>query len=182
MSARRPGLEMGKHEGGYPIRPRATASSSGANCAATLASSHFGRSESAQSSPGSSPDGTSALQSLAGGWGGMFIGTLIIAIITGGMVLLGFSQGAGDLSTGFLIIAVGIVDLLVQRTAAPHGLREEETTTMARLCRDRCRRATTERACFASASDLKIVTLGVGRRPNASAGTFSPPLPCPRGG
>jgi hypothetical protein len=112
----------------------------------------------------------------------MFIGTLIIAIITGGMVLLGFSQGAGDLSTGFLIIAVGIVDLLVQRTAAPHGLREEETTTMARLCRDRCRRATTERACFASANDLKIVTLGVGRRPNASAGTFSPPLPCPRGG
>ena len=54
-----------------------------------------------------------------GGWGGMFIGTLIIAIITGGMVLLGFSQGAADLSTGFLIIAVGIVDLLVQRTAAP---------------------------------------------------------------
>jgi ribose/xylose/arabinose/galactoside ABC-type transport system permease subunit len=59
---------------------------------------------------------------LTGGFGtilGTFIGTLIIAIITGGMVLLGFSQGAADLSTGFLIIAVGIVDLLVQRTAAP---------------------------------------------------------------
>jgi ribose/xylose/arabinose/galactoside ABC-type transport system permease subunit len=59
---------------------------------------------------------------LTGGFGtilGTFIGTLIIAIITSGMVLLGYSQGATDLSTGFLIVAVGIVDLLVQRAAMP---------------------------------------------------------------
>jgi ribose transport system permease protein len=58
---------------------------------------------------------------LTGGLGtilGTFIGTLIIAIITGGMVLLGFSQGAADISTGFLIIAVGTVDLLMRRAAA----------------------------------------------------------------
>jgi ribose/xylose/arabinose/galactoside ABC-type transport system permease subunit len=56
---------------------------------------------------------------LTGGLGtilGTLIGTLIIAIITGGMVLLGFSQGAADVSTGFLIIAVGIVDLLLRRS------------------------------------------------------------------
>jgi ribose transport system permease protein len=55
---------------------------------------------------------------LTGGLGtilGTLIGTLIIAIITGGMVLLGFSQGAADVATGFLIIAVGIVDLLLRR-------------------------------------------------------------------
>lgn len=58
---------------------------------------------------------------LTGGLGtilGTFIGTLIIAIITGGMVLLGFSQGAADISTGFLIIAVGTVDLLLRRAVA----------------------------------------------------------------
>lgn len=57
---------------------------------------------------------------LTGGLGtiqGTFIGTLIIAIITGGMVLLGFSQGAADISTGFLIIVVGTVDLLLRRAA-----------------------------------------------------------------
>jgi len=59
---------------------------------------------------------------LTGGFGtilGTLIGTLIIAIITSGMVLLGYSQGATDLSTGFLIVAVGIVDLLMQRAAMP---------------------------------------------------------------
>jgi ribose/xylose/arabinose/galactoside ABC-type transport system permease subunit len=58
---------------------------------------------------------------LTGGLGtilGTFIGTLIIAIITGGMVLLGFSQGAADISTGFLIIVVGTVDLVLRRAAA----------------------------------------------------------------
>jgi ribose transport system permease protein len=58
---------------------------------------------------------------LTGGLGtiqGTLIGTLIIAIITGGMVLLGFSQGAADIATGFLIIAVGTVDLLLRRAAA----------------------------------------------------------------
>jgi ribose transport system permease protein len=58
---------------------------------------------------------------LTGGLGtitGTFIGTLIIAIITGGMVLLGFSQGAADISTGFLIIVVGTIDLLLRRAAA----------------------------------------------------------------
>ena len=57
---------------------------------------------------------------LTGGLGtiqGTLIGTLIIAIITGGMVLLGFSQGAADISTGFLIIVVGTVDLLLRRAA-----------------------------------------------------------------
>jgi ribose transport system permease protein len=55
---------------------------------------------------------------LTGGLGtilGTFIGTLIIAIITGGMVLLGMSQGAADISTGFLIVAVGTIDLLLRR-------------------------------------------------------------------
>jgi ribose/xylose/arabinose/galactoside ABC-type transport system permease subunit len=58
---------------------------------------------------------------LTGGLGtilGTFIGTLIIAIITGGMVLLGLSQGAADISTGFLIVAVGTIDLLLRRAAA----------------------------------------------------------------
>jgi ribose transport system permease protein len=58
---------------------------------------------------------------LTGGLGtiqGTFIGTLIIAIITGGMVLLGFSQGAADISAGFLIIVVGTIDLLLRRAAA----------------------------------------------------------------
>lgn len=58
---------------------------------------------------------------LTGGVGtilGTLIGTLIIAIITGGMVLLGFSQGAADIATGFLIIAVGTIDLLLRRAAA----------------------------------------------------------------
>jgi ribose transport system permease protein len=57
---------------------------------------------------------------LTGGLGtilGTFIGTLIIAIITGGMVLLGLSQGAADISTGFLIVAVGTIDLLLRRAA-----------------------------------------------------------------
>lgn len=57
---------------------------------------------------------------LTGGLGtitGTFIGTLIIAIITGGMVLLGMSQGAADISTGFLIVAVGTIDLLLRRAA-----------------------------------------------------------------
>jgi ribose transport system permease protein len=58
---------------------------------------------------------------LTGGVGtilGTFIGTLVIAIITGGVVLLGFSQGAADICIGFLIIAVGTIDLLLRRAAA----------------------------------------------------------------
>lgn len=57
---------------------------------------------------------------LTGGLGTIFgtmVGTLIIAIITGGMVLLGMSQGAADISTGFLIIVVGTIDLLLRRAA-----------------------------------------------------------------
>ena len=34
------------------------------------------------------------------------------------MVPPGFSQGAADISTGFLIIAVGTIDLLLRRAAA----------------------------------------------------------------
>ena len=62
---------------------------------------------------------------LTGGRGtivGTLIGTLIIAIITGGMVLLGFSQGAGDIAAGFMIVAVGTIDLLLRR----HGARQTE--------------------------------------------------------
>jgi hypothetical protein len=33
------------------------------------------------------------------------------------MVLLGMSQGAADISTGFLIVAVGTIDLLLRRAA-----------------------------------------------------------------
>jgi ribose transport system permease protein len=58
---------------------------------------------------------------LTGGVGtilGTFIGTLVIAIITGGVVLLGFSQGAADICIGFLIIVVGTIDLLLRRAAA----------------------------------------------------------------
>ena len=58
---------------------------------------------------------------LTGGLGtiqGTLIGTLIIAIITGGMVLLGFSQGVADIVTGLLIIVVGTIDLLLRRAAA----------------------------------------------------------------
>lgn len=57
---------------------------------------------------------------LTGGRGtivGTLIGTLIIAVITGGMVLLGFSQGAADIAAGFLIIVVGTIDLLLGRAA-----------------------------------------------------------------
>lgn len=61
--------------------------------------------------------GGAALTGGAGTILGTFIGTLIIAIITGGMVLLGFSQGAADIATGFLIIAVGTVNLFLQRAA-----------------------------------------------------------------
>jgi ribose transport system permease protein len=58
---------------------------------------------------------------LTGGRGtvtGTFIGTLIIGIIWSGMVQLGFSQGAADIAAGFLIIAVGTADLLLQRAGA----------------------------------------------------------------
>jgi ribose transport system permease protein len=57
---------------------------------------------------------------LTGGRGtisGTLIGTLIIGIITGGMVLLGFSQNIGDVAAGFLIVTVGTLDLLLRRAA-----------------------------------------------------------------
>ena len=62
---------------------------------------------------------------LTGGRGtiyGTFLGAIIIGIITNGLVLLGFSQYFGDVATGFLIILVGTLDVIVQRGAA-HGLR-----------------------------------------------------------
>ncbi len=58
---------------------------------------------------------------LTGGRGtmvGTLIGTLIIAIITGGMVLLGYSQGVADIATGILIIVVGTIDLLLRHAGA----------------------------------------------------------------
>ena len=38
-------------------------------------------------------------------------------IITNGLVLLGFSQYFGDVATGFLIVLVGTLDMIVQRGA-----------------------------------------------------------------
>jgi ribose/xylose/arabinose/galactoside ABC-type transport system permease subunit len=43
-------------------------------------------------------------------------------MITNGLVLLGLSQYFGDVATGFLIMLVGTLDLIVQRGAA-RGLR-----------------------------------------------------------
>lgn len=57
---------------------------------------------------------------LTGGRGtiyGTFIGAVIIGIITNGLVLLGFSSYLGDVATGFLIVVVGVVDMLVRRSA-----------------------------------------------------------------
>jgi ribose transport system permease protein len=62
---------------------------------------------------------------LIGGRGtitGTLIGTLIIGIITGGMVLLGFSQNIGDVAAGFLIVTVGTLDLLLRRAASRTGV------------------------------------------------------------
>jgi ribose transport system permease protein len=55
---------------------------------------------------------------LTGGQGTVFgtlIGTLIIGMITTGMVLLGFSQNMGDVANGALIVGVGTIDLLLRR-------------------------------------------------------------------
>ena len=63
---------------------------------------------------------------LTGGQGTVFgtlIGTLIIGMITTGMVLLGFSQNMGDVANGALIIGVGTIDLLLRRASRRHGLR-----------------------------------------------------------
>jgi ribose transport system permease protein len=61
---------------------------------------------------------------LTGGQGTVFgtlIGTLIIGMITTGMVLLGFSQNMGDVANGALIIGVGAIDLLLRRASRRHG-------------------------------------------------------------
>jgi ribose transport system permease protein len=58
---------------------------------------------------------------LTGGRGtiyGSFVGAVIIAMITRGLVLLGLSQYWGDVATGFLIVVMGTVDLIVRRMAA----------------------------------------------------------------
>jgi ribose transport system permease protein len=55
---------------------------------------------------------------LAGGRGsifGTFLGATIIGMITGGMVLFGYSQNVGDIATGLLIIVVGSLDLGLRR-------------------------------------------------------------------
>ncbi|MHB8752681.1 MAG: ABC transporter permease [Aggregatilineales bacterium] len=57
---------------------------------------------------------------LTGGRGtiyGAVIGAVIIGMITSGLVLLGLSQQYGDVATGFLIISIGTLDLLVRRAA-----------------------------------------------------------------
>jgi ribose transport system permease protein len=54
---------------------------------------------------------------LTGGRGtiyGSLIGSLIISMITSGLVLLGFSQDVGDVATGALIIAAGTLGLLAR--------------------------------------------------------------------
>jgi ribose transport system permease protein len=58
---------------------------------------------------------------LTGGRGtiyGTLLGAIIVGIITNGLVLLGLSQYFGDVATGFLIVLVGTLDLIVQRGAA----------------------------------------------------------------
>ncbi len=55
---------------------------------------------------------------LTGGRGsvlGTFLGAIIIGMITGGMVLFGYSQNVGDMATGLLIIVVGSLDLGLRR-------------------------------------------------------------------
>jgi ribose/xylose/arabinose/galactoside ABC-type transport system permease subunit len=59
-------------------------------------------------------DGTA----LSGGRGsilGSFLGAAIIGMITGGMVLFGYSQNVGDMATGLLIIVAGSLDLELRR-------------------------------------------------------------------
>jgi ribose/xylose/arabinose/galactoside ABC-type transport system permease subunit len=58
---------------------------------------------------------------LTGGRGtiyGVFIGAIIIGMITSGLVLLGLSQHFGDIATGLLIVLIGTMDLLVRRVAS----------------------------------------------------------------
>ncbi len=58
---------------------------------------------------------------LTGGRGtiyGVFIGAIIIGMITSGLVLLGLSQHFGDIATGLLIVLIGTMDLLVRRAAS----------------------------------------------------------------
>jgi ribose transport system permease protein len=55
---------------------------------------------------------------LTGGRGsilGTFLGAVIIGMITGGMVLFGYSQNVGDIATGLLIIVVGSLDQELRR-------------------------------------------------------------------
>ena len=55
---------------------------------------------------------------LTGGRGsiiGTFLGAVIIGMITGGMVLFGYSQNVGDIATGSLIIIVGSLDQELRR-------------------------------------------------------------------
>jgi ribose transport system permease protein len=55
---------------------------------------------------------------LTGGRGsilGTLLGAIIIGMITGGMVLYGYSQNIGDVATGLLIIIVGSLDIALRR-------------------------------------------------------------------
>lgn len=58
---------------------------------------------------------------LTGGRGtiyGSLVGAVLIAMITRGLVLLGLSQHFGDVATGLLIMATGVIDLFVRRAAS----------------------------------------------------------------
>lgn len=58
---------------------------------------------------------------LTGGRGtiyGSLVGAVLVAMITRGLVLMGLSQWIGDVVTGLLIMATGVVDLYVRRFAA----------------------------------------------------------------
>ncbi|MBV9219916.1 MAG: ABC transporter permease, partial [Methylobacteriaceae bacterium] len=46
---------------------------------------------------------------------GTLLGAVIIGMITGGMVLFGYSQNVGDMATGLLIMVVGSLDLGLRR-------------------------------------------------------------------
>jgi ribose transport system permease protein len=61
---------------------------------------------------------------LTGGRGsilGTLLGAIIIGMITGGMVLFGYSQNIGDMATGLLIILVGSLDLGLRRHLRHHA-------------------------------------------------------------
>lgn len=59
--------------------------------------------------------GGTALTGGRGSIAGTLLGAVVIGMITGGMVLYGYSQNVGDIATGLLIVVVGSLDLALRR-------------------------------------------------------------------